>query len=114
MGELKLYVSRYLHMQVELSASRCEVTADKITSEGQPISDEELDKQLENPANDLKRYSVMTADTTELQPCITNTYLFSQKRKMRSKELHYLDNPVFGLLVYVTPFKPGIPQEETM
>jgi len=75
-GELKLYVSRYLHLQVELAASQC--TISKTTKTDTDIA-----------ANE----------------CIKQNYLFKQNRKMRSRELHYLDNPVFGLLVYVTPFK---------
>lgn len=30
-------------------------------------------------------------------------YQLKQTRKMRSKELHYLDNPKLGMLVYITP-----------
>ena len=31
------------------------------------------------------------------------TALLAEKRRMRSEELHYLDHPAFGLLVYATP-----------
>jgi len=74
-GELKLYVSRYLHLQVDLIASKC--TTEKIASDSNISSNE----------------------------CVKQNYLFKQNRKMRSRELHYLDNPVFGMLVYITPFK---------
>ncbi len=33
----------------------------------------------------------------------TENALFSQKRRMRSKELHYLDHPKFGILAQITP-----------
>ena len=29
----------------------------------------------------------------------------SENRRMRSKEIHYLDNPEFGLLILITPIK---------
>ena len=76
-GELKLYVSRYLHLQVDLNAAQCTIT-----------------EQTPDPDNSI--------NSTE---CVKQNYLFKQNRKMRSRELHYLDNPIFGLLVYITPFK---------
>jgi Peptidoglycan-binding protein, CsiV len=30
-------------------------------------------------------------------------YRLKQSRKMRSKELHYIDSPVLGMLIYITP-----------
>jgi len=38
----------------------------------------------------------------EIKPQV---YQLKQTRKMRSKKLHYLDNPRLGLLVYITPVK---------
>jgi hypothetical protein len=29
-----------------------------------------------------------------------------QHRKMRSSELHYLDHPLLGLLIQITPYEP--------
>ena len=71
-GELKLYASRFLHIQVDLKATQCTDT----------------DKTSEHSS----------------QACVNQVYTFKQNRKMRSRELHYLDNPVFGMLIYVTPF----------
>ena len=110
-GELKLYVSRYLHMQVDLAATQCEY---KTNSDSEQTSDKALDEQLENGTSQLE---TQASDATNnryknaagygqgnINPCVNNVYLFKQKRKMRSRELHYLDNPVFGMLVYITPF----------
>ena len=40
-------------------------------------------------------------------PEIVNVKKFRHKdhRKMRSKELHYIDNPSFGILIYALPYK---------
>ena len=84
-GEIKLYVSRYLHMLVDLKASRCDIFNKE---------DKEDKMDIQNNQSEL----------TESNQCINNIYQFKQNRKMRSKELHYIDNPVFGMLVYVTPF----------
>lgn len=34
-----------------------------------------------------------------------NSAQMSEKRRLRSKELHYIDNPKFGLLIYFTPIE---------
>jgi len=36
-----------------------------------------------------------------------NTYRHQDHRRMRSKELHYIDNPNFGILIYALPVKPA-------
>ena len=102
-GDLTLYVSRFLHMKVNLSASEC-ITPPIAAPVVPQVSDETLDRQLESGQSPLEVSELMESSETE---CVNNTYLFSQNRKMRSKELHYIDNPVFGLLIYVTPFKTG-------
>jgi hypothetical protein len=32
-------------------------------------------------------------------------YGLNEKRRMRSKKLHYLDSPQFGMLVLITPYQ---------
>ena len=110
-GELNLYVSRYLHMQVDLAATQCEYKTD---SDSEQSSDKALDEQLENGTSQLETQASAATDNRykneagygqgNINPCVNNVYLFKQQRKMRSRELHYLDNPVFGMLVYITPF----------
>ena len=46
---------------------------------------------------------------TEIKPQV---YQLKQTRKMRSKELHYLDNPKLGLLVYITPVKQAAAKKQ--
>lgn len=106
-GELKLFVSRYLHMQVDLAATRCEYKENLNTdSESEALDDKALDEKLQQGTATIEKAELSDTSTEPLEasPCVNNTYLFKQSRKMRSKELHYLDNPVYGLLVYVTPF----------
>ena len=109
-GELKLYVSRYLHMQVDLKASEC-VYTNKMSLTEQDL-DKTLDEQLENGTSELEQQKTAELTTNDMdsgesfeaEQCVNQVYQFKQNRKMRSKELHYIDNPVFGLLIYVTPF----------
>jgi len=106
-GELKLYVSRYLHMQVDLAATQCLQTAEPdASSSTKALDDKALDEKLEQGTSTIDKPELRNISTgmIEAGQCVNNTYRFQQGRKMRSKELHYLDNPVYGLLVYVTPF----------
>jgi len=34
--------------------------------------------------------------------------LMKQKRRMRSKEIHYIDHPMIGILVLITPYEPPL------
>ena len=36
---------------------------------------------------------------------VDGSYRFKTKRRMRSNELHYLDHPMFGLVVVITPLE---------
>jgi hypothetical protein len=62
-GDLKLYLSRYLHVEPNLW-----------------YTDESADGQ---------RFNVV----------------IDQRRRMRSEELHYIDHPLFGLLLYLEPWQ---------
>ena len=122
-GELKLYVSRFLHLQVELTSSRCEpITQNRELSqeltqtpatEAQTNDNAAMDNKLAQGANAQERSEKITETALNASNCINNVYRFKQNRKMRSKELHYLDNPVYGLLVYVTPFTVGGEEQNT-
>ncbi|MCK5666947.1 MAG: hypothetical protein KAI17_25850 [Thiotrichaceae bacterium] len=102
-GDLTLYVSRFLHLKVNLMAAEC-------SYENLPMVPAGTDEAMPSQADQVKTISnTEQPEPVQASPgeCVNRTYHFSQNRKMRSKELHYIDNPVFGLLVYVTPFKKG-------
>lgn len=116
-GSLKLYVSRYLHMLVDLKASECiypEKTS--LTEQSDMDMDKALDEQLENGTSKLTEEKVVEDITKNIaldtNQCVNQVYQFKQNRKMRSRELHYIDNPVFGLLIYVTPFSTSASDSE--
>jgi hypothetical protein len=87
-GEIKLHVSRFLHMNVDLAQTEC------VPVKNKPA------ETVYKPNSTAASTMTYTGHTSE---CIEYTYQFKQHRKMRSRELHYLDNPVFGMLVYITP-----------
>ncbi len=43
----------------------------------------------------------------EIHPPDWLTVNLQQKRRMRSNELHYLDHPMFGVLIKITPYTPA-------
>lgn len=96
-GTLKLVVSRYLHLHADLVFTT-EVHWRDGTGSGTP------------PASAHVEAAAATEGPTHMtrgpngRPLLS--YDFQQQRRMRSGELHYLDHPVIGLLVKVTPHEP--------
>jgi len=77
-GLIKITLSRYLHIQTDIQYTRHVTVHDAENSD---------------------------ASFVTIKPQV---YQLKQKRRMRSKELHYIDNPRLGLLVYITPVKTKV------
>lgn len=58
---------------------------------------------------DLESTNVDTLNTFE-QPLVS--FRLQEHRRMRSKEIHYIDHPLFGIIVLATPFELPEPPEE--
>lgn len=74
-GLIKINLSRYLHIKTDIQYTQHII---------------------------IKEPDEIDASFVEIKPQV---FQLKQTRKMRSKELHYLDNPKLGLLVYITPVK---------
>jgi len=83
-GKITIALSRYLHTYIDLVLRRPRLSADPV---------------LNNPAEQAY-LAAHTADTR-----ILNNHLLREHRRMRSKNLHYIDNPEFGVLVLITPYE---------
>lgn len=83
-GKITVALSRYLHTYADLVLRRPRLSIDPVIDD--PVEDEVL--------------AASTADTR-----ILNNHSLRENRRMRSKTLHYLDNPEFGMLVLITPFE---------
>ena len=81
-GLIKISLSRYLHIKTDIQYTQ------HIVSKQIKDNQDQIDPSF-----------------AEIKPQV---YQLKQKRKMRSKELHYLDNPKLGLLVYITPVKTTV------
>jgi hypothetical protein len=55
---------------------------------------------IDDPANPLTR---------EQWP---QAFRLTESRRMRSRELHYLDHPMFGILIVATPYEPPKPDQD--
>jgi hypothetical protein len=109
-GQIYLYRSRFLHLVAELQVQHWRTLNDH----------SELDKGLTSPhSNQLQDISIIpstsSSPTAAIDRIPLRAAIVSQSRRMRSNELHYLDHPMLGILVRVTPADYGIepPASET-
>jgi len=84
-GYIKIILSRYLHANFNLTYTT-----------GLPVA---TTTQISSIAPDQEDDLVATAAPAPI------IYQMNQTRKMRSKEVHYLDHPVLGVIILATPYK---------
>jgi hypothetical protein len=105
-GTVRLSVARYLHLAADL-VYRIPVNEQVAI----PLSDLQLwdDKpyltlsQHQGPAYQLKQWKMIRG------------FRLKESRRMRSKKIHYLDHPFFGVVVLVTPVElPKEPEAESI
>jgi len=104
-GTLRLYRSRYLHVDVDLRYFRP-------PSEDEPPTGLDPHVQTVATAPGTPGEQDAMALTTEdelLQAPVSTHFRLTEHRRLRSKETHYFDHPLFGVLVQVTPYEPPAP-----
>ncbi|PKM45282.1 MAG: hypothetical protein CVV05_07915 [Gammaproteobacteria bacterium HGW-Gammaproteobacteria-1] len=82
-GTLRLILARYLHLETDLQY--------RAAGDATPPADNGF-------------FSLSDAAPAE-QP----VYRMNESRRMRSREVHYLDHPMFGVIALVTPYEPPAP-----
>jgi len=87
-GYLKIVLSRYLHANYDL-----------VYKTGLPLSGEAKTVTV-NSEEDAERENL----GKPIEPLIVS-YQLQQTRKMRSKEVHYIDNPAIGIIMLAWPYK---------
>jgi hypothetical protein len=83
-GTFKLVLARYLHFYSKLNYQR------KLTATEQAV---------ENSDTDMPSSEAVTREY--------ENYQIDNHRRMRSKELHYIDHPLVGMLIQINPVKPS-------
>lgn len=86
-GSFKLILARYLHIYSDMEYMRKpdEITAQKTDSDNE-----------------------LTEPVTEITALENTGYPINMHRRMRSKELHYIDHPMVGILIQINPVKVSI------
>jgi hypothetical protein len=82
-GILRVTLARYLHLEAELRLR------DKLPETTSDNPFEVLDN--ETPVADMEKQGII--------------HLKQHRRRIRSKELHYIDHPVLGILLLITPYE---------
>lgn len=106
-GYIELYVERFLHLRTDLHLLEYEVSQD-------PFSIVSQNSTVPAPAdlNTLGGLSLLNAEspaTTRISRSDNQYYVatssaaLQESRRMRSQEIHYLDNPKFGIMILITP-----------
>lgn len=141
-GLINISISRYLHVNTQLYLTDIVESSDPfdlLTGQkhsfvplafSNPLKDsEQTDTELSTDAFDLEPFELKgitsaVQDNTDSMPDyfdIPATYavavssvLMEEKRRMRSKELHYIDNPKMGMLIYFTPFDVDAEPEDAL
>lgn len=107
-GSFSLYLSRYLHLNTNLIMQHSKIAdkeeeaklAESLNETVNALIKEKNDFALTTSAeNELK--TIDTEHKNELKP-IRAAHIQLQRR-MRSKELHYIDHPMLGVIVRVNP-----------
>lgn len=107
-GTVTIRLSRYLHIDADLVWQRLE----KVRRDTPPLNateSSETNESIEITVNGetltdplLEQSMTNTETMTRL-----NAYRLRDSRRMRSKELHYIDHPIFGILALITPVESG-------
>ncbi|MCK5640233.1 MAG: hypothetical protein KAJ19_05530 [Gammaproteobacteria bacterium] len=114
-GTVKLILARYLHLDVDLGY-RLE-TETEIVPTAVPDISAWLNLNLKNDSLIDFLEDAETESNFEAMEPIPNkiqyqVFRLQQKRRMRSKELHYLDQPMFGIIALITPYEFPVIEEE--
>ena len=101
-GTLKLSVSRYLHLESDLHM-KLRTTRQEVIEESPPPE-----------TGGFGSFFGMAKEPTPImieRPVLQDYRLF-ETRRMRSKEIHYFDHPMMGIVVKVTPYELEVPTPE--
>lgn len=123
-GSIKLSVERYLHIETDLwlstfvSAAGLEDTLWPVLPRLPVTSTAQPAVRASIAQSDFSLLASINADSPFLnlhrrQYEVDRTVALRQSRRMRSNELHYIDHPLMGLLVKVSPYEPEPAPEQS-
>lgn len=109
-GSLQISVERYLHVKAKFWLTRfksAEGSANSTYEADPPIDQLDSDSAL-GGFDELEPFTLPAPPFTSTgdlgsTPAVEQVFLFDQERRLRSKETHYLDHPVLGMLIRIEP-----------
>ncbi len=121
-GYLDLYVERYLHLNTDLQLIRYAQTDNPFrlidenantgpSDESMPFMGLSLDQEASALGSNVFETDIITSNNNQYYVA-TESIEMKQRRRMRSSELHYIDNPELGLLIYIVPLEFDAPEGE--
>jgi hypothetical protein len=113
-GYLELYVERYLHLNTDLQLIRYSQTDNpfRLIDDAQGSADVtstsfmglSLDREANALGSNVFDTEIITSNNNQYYVA-TQSIEMKQRRRMRSTELHYIDNPELGLMIYIVPLE---------
>jgi len=123
-GSVQLSVARYLHLKTNLWFTEFHHNLGQEASDYPPlpaIPTREANKDTQsNAEHHLPSWDQLQLISNEYEKILEQPYVSSriitmqQKRRMRSKEIHYIDHPVIGILIYILPYELPETEQETV
>jgi len=104
-GTLRLSVSRYLHLEADLDY-RIPVLKEEVV----PVDYDETTGETSGSQFGMFNSPDQKVETKVIKRQVLQNFNLKETRRMRSKEIHYFDNPVIGVVVRVIPYE--IPKVE--
>jgi len=106
-GTLRLILSRYLHIEADLLLKE-PLDEEPMYNDAQQANvllfNEPAGAPMSSGQGQEPDLFAMAEENAAQAPY--RVYFMHQSRRMRSGELHYLDHPVFGMAIKVTPYQP--------
>jgi len=101
-GTITVVLKRYLHLYTHLSFTQREQVP-VVTPE--PIGKTATEQNSAEPTTADTQVTPLAEASSQQPRFYFQSYPVQGHRKMRSKEVHYLDNPRIGVIVLMTPVK---------
>lgn len=116
-GTIRISRARYLHVWTDLiyRIPSTDIESISYSSDSQNTHIQDIYSQNMDAINSYESNtdfdSINTHQATHNQPLAN--FRLQDHRRMRSKELHYIDHPLFGIIVKAMPYElPELPVEE--
>lgn len=115
-GHVKLIMSRYLHFNVDLKYIKPQENNDNDNRYNGGYNNRDNSHAF-NQRNEFREMDqtneIEEPEVTDASEPNSQSVPIVNERRMRSREIHYIDHPLVGIIVLATPYKIKPPEEET-